>query len=280
MKKLITLASVCAIGAAFAACDYVEKASSVYKWKFSGKTTFGTKPEEVKADIGYCGWDGSGGQGSDCQSVRAPVSLKIEGYTWYCEKDCGSDAFEQIACIDEIFWQKKPFKASLLGGPATDVSNIIGKKAKQFEAAGTATFTEYIQNGKTAEGTYTLTYAGLGKYDKKKNRVKSVSGNFAGFLDQPHFISNKSCVNAGKWDCAFALVCPGGTSVAYGKWSAKYQKSASKKFEKYGKLPKVPSWVVGYSNPRKNSLNANPPASTASASTADSSTTPTEGSGF
>lgn len=242
MKKLIALAAVCAIGAAYAACSYDPiPATSVYKWKFTGKTTYGVKPGKTKVEVGLCGYTGGGQSGGNCV-VRAPASLKIEGYTWYCEKSCGSEAFETIAEVDEVFWQKKPFKASLAGGVATDVSNIIGKKAKQFEAAGTATFTEFINSGSTEEGTYTLTYAGLGKYDQKNDRVKSVSGNFAGFLDQPHYISASSCVNAGFWDCDNNLICEG-TSVAYGKWSAKFQKSASKKFARKGYLPKIPSWV-------------------------------------
>lgn len=242
MKKLIALAAVCAIGAAYAACSYDPiPATSVYKWKFTGKTTYGVKPGKTKIEVGLCGYTGGGAQGGNCV-VRAPASLKIEGYTWYCEKACGSEAFETIAEVDEVFWQKKPFKASLAGGVATDVSNIIGKKAKQFEAAGTATFTEFINSGTTEEGTYTLTYAGLGKYDQKNDRVKSVAGNFAGYLDQPHYISAKECINAGYWDCGSNLICEG-TSVAYGKWSAKFQKSASKKFAKKGYLPKVPSWV-------------------------------------
>ena len=242
MKKLIALAAVCAIGAAYAACSYDPiPATSVYKWKFTGKTTYGVKPGKTKVVVGLCGYTGGQGGGANCV-VRAPASLKIEGYTWYCEKLCEDHPFENFAEVDEVFWQKKPFKASLAGGVATDVSNIIGKKAKQFEAAGTATFTEFINAGSTEEGTYTLTYAGLGKYDQKNDRVKSVSGNFAGFLDQPHYISASECLNAGFWDCDNNLICEG-TSVAYGKWCAKFQKSASKKFARSGKLPKVPSWV-------------------------------------
>ena len=142
------------------------------------------------------------------------------------------------------FWQKKPFKASLAGGVATDVANIIGKKAKQFEAAGTATFTEFINAGAVEEGIYTLTYAGLGKYDLKNGRVKSVSGNFAGFLDQPHYVSKTVCGNAGYWTCdSLDLACEG-TSIAYGKWSCKFQKSYSQKYIKKGYLPKVPSWAT------------------------------------
>ena len=244
MKKLIALAAVFAIGGAFAACEYIAPDTAwVYKWKFSGKTTYGVKPMKIKAETGLCGYTGGGGNSGETCTVRAPASLKIEGYTWVCKPDCGSTAFEQFAEVNEIFWQKKPFKASLAGGVATDVSNIIGKKATKFEAAGTATFTEYINNGAVKEGTYTLTYAGFGAYSKKNSRVKNVKGKFAGFLDQPHYISKKDCVNAGFWKCEdLSLVCTG-TSVAFGKWSATYKKNASKKYLKYGKIPSIPSWV-------------------------------------
>ena len=74
--------------------------------------------------------------------------------------------------------------------------------------------------------------------------MKCVKGNFAGYLDQPHYISAKDCTNAGYWDCeTMALECTG-TSVAFGKWSAKFKKSASKKYLNGGRLPKIPSWVV------------------------------------
>ena len=239
---MIAALAAFSVASVYAACSYTAPTTAwVYKWKFTGKTTYGVKPAKIKVETGLCGYTGGGGTAS-C-SVRAPASLKIEGYTWYCEPGCGSDYFEKFAEVNEIFWQTKPFKASLAGGVATDVSNIIGKKAKQFEAAGTATFTEFVNYGTTEEGTYTLAYAGLGSYDLKNNRVSSVSGNFAGYLDQPHYISTKECINAGYWDCVTLTLQCTGTSVAYGKWSAKYQSSASKKFYSKGTLPKVPSWV-------------------------------------
>ena len=243
MKKLMIAALAAAtVGGAFAACDYDPLPTAwVYKWQFSGKTTYGVKPAKVKAETGLCGYTGP--TSTALCTVRAPASLKIQGYTWYCEPGCGSDYFEKFAEVNEIFWQTKPFKASLAGGVATDVSNIIGKKAKQFEAAGTATFTEFINAGTVEEGTYVLAYAGLGKYDLKNNRVSSVSGNFAGVLDQPHYITSEVCGNAGYWDCETTVLVCAGPSVAFGKWSAKYQSSASKKFLKKGTLPKVPNWV-------------------------------------
>lgn len=249
MKKLIALAALAATCGAFAACEYTAPDTAwVYKWKFTGKTTFGVKPKTVKVKTvtGLCGYTGSScsTDGGTCETVRAPASLKIEGYTWFCTPKCGSDDFEAFVECNEIFWQKKPFKAAIAGGVSTDVSNIIGKKAKQFEAAGTAHFEEWI-NGCTKEGTYTLTYAGLGKYCNKNCRVTSVKGNFAGFLDQPHYISKDKCTDAGYWVCACPatqLACKA-TSVAFGKWSAKFKKSAAKKYLKTGKLPKVASWA-------------------------------------
>lgn len=236
MKKLIATAMIALTGmVAFGACSYtpeVKETAWVYKWKFTGKTTFGKKPGQVAT--GLCGYKGS----TSC-AVRSPASLKIEGYTWFCAPGCGSESFEDFAEVNEIFWQKKPFKASLAGGVATDVSHIIGKKATKFEAGGKAKFTDEVEGS-----TYTLTYAGLGAYSKKNSRVKNVKGKFAGFLSQPWYISKSVCVTAGYWQCGdcASLICTG-PSVAFGKWSATFKKNASKKFLNRGKLPNVPSWV-------------------------------------
>ena len=245
MKKLITIAVLAAVSAGFAACEYapvVKETAWVYKWKFTGKTTFGAKPGKVATATGLCGYAGPAG---DVCTVRSPASLKIEGYTWYCAPGCGSTTFEDFAEVNEIFWQKKPFKASLAGGVATDVSNIIGKKASKIEIGGTAKFTEYVNNGAVKEGTYTLTYAGFGAYSKKNSRVKNAKGKFAGFLDQPHYIGKNACTTAGFWNCEdLSLVCCGCTSVAFGKWSATFKKNAAKKYLKRGTLPAVPSWAL------------------------------------
>jgi len=104
MKKLMTLAALAAVTGAFAACEYtpeVKTTAWVYQWKFSGKTTYGVKPATVKATKGVCGYT-TGGDAAAC-TVRAPASLKIEGYTLYCEPGCGSDYFEKFAEVNEIF---------------------------------------------------------------------------------------------------------------------------------------------------------------------------------
>ena len=75
--------------------------------------------------------------------------------------------------------------------------------------------------------------------------MKSCKGNFAGLLSQPWYIASKDCVPAGYWDCAtLGLVCPGGATAAFGKWSVKYNSSASKKYLNKGTLPKIPTWAA------------------------------------
>ena len=239
MKKIMIAAAVAAMGAAAFGANCApdtpaKDAAWVYQWKFTGKTTAGKKAA-VKGNNSVCNPTAR----AAC-TYRAKASLTIQGYTMACNPGCGSDAFETFAEQLEVFYMTKPWKASMSGGVSTELSHIIGKSKKQYEAAGTASFTE------NAEGvTYALTYAGLGKYDLKNSRVKSVSGNFAGTASQAWAYNLKKdlCIKAGYWDCVtLALVCDAPT-VAYGKFSAKYKKSASKKYVN-GKTPKLPSWVV------------------------------------
>ena len=198
MKRLITgVVALCAVfiggGSAFGSACSVEPVKDtawVYKWKFTGKTTYGAKARAASA----------------CSA----------GDT---------------------------FKASLAGGVMTEICNIIGKKAKNCEVGGTATFTQFVDGSQPA-GIYAFTYAGLGKYDRKKGRITSASGNFAGQLNAPVYVDKCSIVDAGFWECGtLALDCDTKPSIMYGKWSVKYQKSASKKYLKNGRLPKCPAWA-------------------------------------
>lgn len=244
MKKLMTgVVALCAmfigVGSAFGACEYVKPDTGwVYKWKFTGKTTYGTTSKS-KVAAGMCGYNGGG----TC-TVRCPASLKIEGWTWICSPGCGSEGFEMISEVNEVFWGKKPIKASFAGGVATEICNIIGKKADKCEVGGTATFQEFCRSGDVPGSIYEFTYAGIGKYDKKHGRVKSASGNFAGVLKSPAVIENCTPVPTGVWECgSLSLLCDEKPSVVYGKWSVKFQKSASKQYYAKGKLPKYPAWV-------------------------------------
>lgn len=241
MKKIMIAAAVAAVGfGAFAGdCSPTPKDSAwVYAWKFTGKTASGNKAA-AKANTSSC----APTDGGKC-TYRVKSSLKIQGYTTVCGPTPCADAdlgFETaFAESGEVFWMTKPYKAEFVGGVTTEVAHIIGKNKKQVEIGGVANLTENVENSK-----YTLTYAGFGKYDLKHKRVKSAKGNFAGFLSQPWAYNLKKdlCIQAGYWNCTTLtkLECDG-QSIAYGKWSVKYKKSASKKFIN-GKAPKTPSWV-------------------------------------
>lgn len=249
MKKiLITVAfAAMAIMPAFGgACGepLPKETAWVYKWTFKGKTTTGDKVNTQKAKaVSPC--IPSDNDEVGC-AIRVPASLKIEGYMGVCSPGCGTETFAACSESNEIFWQTKPFKASLAGGVSTDVCNIIGKHKKQVEIAGQANFDKFV-DGTLQEGTYTFTYAGIGKYDLKNSRVKVVKGTFAGYLTQPHAVTVDLCSTAGFWDCStLSLVCEG-PSVVTGTFKVKYQKNASKKYLA-GTFPKTPSWVVPLNN--------------------------------
>ena len=245
MKKLMIAAAVAAVGmGAFAENNCAPTTTQadtawVYQWKFSGKTTWGNKAA-AKGNSSSC----NPTTGASC-TYRVKTSLKIQGYTAVCNPSLCADenlGFEtQFVEENEVFWMTKPWKAEMAGGVTTEVAHVIGKNKKQVEIGGIAELTEIAEFS-----TYAFTWAGFGKLDKKNKRVKSASGNFAGFLTQPWAYNLKKdlCILAGYWDCTTltTLVCTG-PSVAYGKWSVKYKKSASKKYAN-GKAPKTPSWVV------------------------------------
>ena len=233
MKKMIAIAAVALAGAAFAECQYIEPVKDTpaepawaYKWKFSGKTT--------KAVKSSC----------DDAITRTGTSLKIEGWSFYCDPECGD--FEAMEA-DEYFWQTKPTKTLFKkgSGVAFEVANVIGKKGKEFEAYGVAQFADEAGNY-----DYLLAVAGLGKYDAKKAYVKSIKGNFAGLAAAPALVTGKdtACTKAVSnvslvWPCCG---CPSeeAGSVAYGKWSIKYNKSWAKKAAN-GQLSQklYPSWA-------------------------------------
>ena len=233
---MFALATAAMIGAVEAACQYIPVPDPVkteeawaYQWKFSGKTT---EAANAKCSV----------SGSDVV-IRVPASLKIEGWSFYCEPQCGD--FEAMKA-DEIFWMTKPEKAILDGGIELEIANVIGKKAKEYEAAGIAAFTD--ANG----DQFDLFFAGLGKYDLKNMKPTSIKGNFAGTRSAPQLVQdNGRCVapglaTAAVWPCDDCS-CPTETpdSVAYGKWSVKFNKGKAKKYAA-GTLDAtklLPSWA-------------------------------------
>ena len=250
MKKLMIAAVVAAVaGGTFAAncgpgVEPVKESAWVYQWKFTGKTTEGANVADVEVK-GNCGPQVIP---AGC-TIRAPASLKIQGYTYFCNPGCSSDFFPKFAEGLEVFWQTKPFKTSLAGGVTTEICHIIGRAAKKCEVYGTAAFDgafgwDEKEQKPIGRIHYDIAYAGLGKMAQTDSRkhVTSVSGNFAGTLSQPWLVTSTKCALAGYWNCAdLSLVCTD-PSVVYGKWSAKYKYAASENYVN-GKMIALPSWV-------------------------------------
>jgi len=248
MKKIMIAAAVAALGAAAFADCAPNPDVWVYTWKFTGKTTTG-KPA-TEAAVNPCQPNGNNGTSTCGKAYRVPASLKIQGYTYACPaKYCsdGDNAGDSLGFEtaftepNEVFYMTKPYKASFFGGVTTEIAHIIGKSKKQAEIMGLASLTEDVEYS-----TFELVYAGFGKINSSK-RVTSASGNFAGTLSQPWAIGKKNgkdyCDPAGYWSCESITTLLCGPSIAYGKWSAKYNSSASKKFKKDGTTVKMPNWV-------------------------------------
>ena len=213
----------------------VEKTPEVYTWKFSGKTTAADYIKGYNVP-GTTGCAPTSGVIVDGEAIRVPGSLAIQGYTYYCVPCCDTLTTDPDL---ETFYISKPAKDKLDGGVATQFANVIGKKANQVEIYGMFT----AKTGPaTSSESYELAYAGFGKYDKKYVRVTSASGNFSGYKVVPHYMKITGCPEAVYWDCTGSVYLSGNPAIAYGKWSVKYNSSASKKYAK-GLLVKLPSWA-------------------------------------
>lgn len=248
MKKLMIAAATAAmIGGAYAAdCTPPDveqpelECASVYAVKMTVKTTKG-----VMGSVTAPGVDGSlclpGEPGEVSQCIyRASDSTKFEGWIYDCACECGT-----ISSGSVVMWDSKR-KAQLNAAAFEEtILNVMGKKADNAEYAwgftGTAAYDEGIEQG------YTLTGAGLGKFDTKAGRFKSFSGNFAGTAAASYYLNSKKniCEPSTVWtcdtlgaDCGEAL-----DTVAYGTWTISYNASASKRYLKDGFL-KVPAYVT------------------------------------
>ena len=253
MKKIIIAAVVAAVGvSAFGAggsCGPTKPKADeawAYVWKFTGKQGAGkTNASVTKSDCNP--------QKDEC-TYRVPSSLKIQGYTYVCTPQyCADDAlgFEtQFAEENEVFYMTKPYAyMSLRGGVTTEIAHIIGKNKKQAEIYGKAKFEllpeDYSVTGPFPTSVWEIDYAGFGKYDLTNKRVTSVSGNFAGQVSAAWAWNVKKdiCAFAGYWNCTTLLLECTGPTVAYGKWSVKYNKAGSKKYANGNETIKMPNWV-------------------------------------
>ena len=253
MKKLMLIAAVAAVAGAYADCQLdTPKEAAVYAWKFVGKTTVGALASyKVAGTVGNNCNLGGGSSTSAC-AIRVPGNLAIQGYLYYCENCCStfeSGSAGATIAATESFYMTKPFKDAFSQADITfgESHHIIGKSATQYEANGVATLTTL-----NPSVTYSLTFAGLGTWNKSKKVVTAISGSFAGTAKSPYYIGyvgtgkdrEWKCVEADWWLCdpiSFAGA-PSEASVAYGNWSARYNASASARYRK-GYLVSLPKWT-------------------------------------
>ena len=246
MKKLmIAAAAVAMIGAAQAeatGCQIAEKPAdaAAFVWKFQGKTTAGAAVESILASA--CNLD------TQACVIRVPAALAIQGYTYVCENCCdtyadyGSMVHETKKGL-QTFFMTKPFKSIMKAVTIGATGHIIGKKANQYELYGDIAL-ESAEPGVK----YTLTFAGLGSWNKTYVLPTAVSGNFAGTAEAPYFIGyigkTLVCNNADWWICGDYVFAnaPTAKSVAYGAWSMRYNSTAAKNYKKGIEIA-LPAWV-------------------------------------
>lgn len=241
MKKLmIAAAMVASAVSAFGYCGDPDQpdvtSRQVYTYKFTGKTTKGVWG---KAAGNLCG------DPTEACVQRIPTKMKIQGWVALCDTKCSTIIDTMAAPAAKAFWMTKPYKGDIADA-ATGLTllNVIGKKPSKAEAAGVFTGTvKFAENVEWALGDG-LTYAGLGKYNKKNGTYSKISGNFAGQPVASWYVGKGECAQTSVWDCeTLSMDCDNKpNTVAFGKVTIKYSSSATKKFYK-GKTPKTPSYA-------------------------------------
>ena len=228
---------------AFADCgegDVQTTGAQVYKFTFSGKTTKGVTPG--KAAAADCGEGG----GALCPA-RVSAKLKIKGWVVYCLPTCSETLAQGTAPANYFaFWALKPYKSDVAEAEiANTFVNVIGKKPNKAEMYGE--FKGSMPYSADAAWVFDhISFAGLGKYKASKGIYSSISGNFAGSVGTSWWVSKAECAPSRIYACdTLTLQCEDEyNTVAFGKWSVKYNKSASKKASKSPrKLPKKPSYA-------------------------------------
>jgi hypothetical protein len=242
MKKLMIAAlAACAFGAyadnTCAPGEVVEVAPTlVYKFKATVYTPKGISRTEAAVPGSVCAPD-SGTEASTAV-IRAKDKTKFAGWIYDCNGTCST-----LKTGSMVAWDSKR-KSQLNDAQIGDgFIHVIGKKQKDAEwmwgFRGTATY--------NMEANYELVLAGFGKYSAKKGFYTSFKGNFAGTVDAVTYAKAKTlegCNPAGFWLCEdLTTLVDDEAGVAYGSWTVKYSKSASKKFAKNGYLS-VPKYVT------------------------------------
>ena len=249
MKKLMIVAAVAAmVGAAKADSTCVDPGNTpsgctvqtlVYQWQFKGKTGTGALVQATRQTrtTGSSCVDPTVTPGT-AEVIRVPGTLALVGYSYLCDAECFTIQTGLMNPTKAQFYATKPLKS--LVAPyrgqnfitAIDIANVIGKSATQYELAGNAVFT--FPSSDIGQ-IYDLRFAGFGSYDKRNQRVSSVSGSFAGTQTVPRYpgtVNGVRCPAAGFWDCCsliYVVGSEGSPSVAYGTWSMKYNAAASRR---------------------------------------------------
>lgn len=224
MKKLMIAAAAAAmIGGANAVCVSgssecnvcTAAGANVWDVKFTAKTTVLKTAGAAKAcTIGS-------------SVYRKQGTAKITGWLWNsddctgnCDLDFGASNADGNAPRMALTWNKK---YGFVAAPSIFVAQI-DKKGNKLESWGG------LNDGVAID----IKFAGFGSYDTKKNYIKSLSGSFAGTLEN-ELIGSACTVGAGGYaiyDCMAYVYAAGVPTAAYGSWSIKYNKSASKKVAK------------------------------------------------
>ncbi len=247
MKKLMiaAVAAAVSVGSFAALCDddpvvTTPDQCEVYNFKMSLTTLV---PSKVKCD-------------EDIAVYFKKGKRTVEGILWDCVATCDDTA----PASNFVAWEKKA-KAAVTApltwtgdywqADALEFAKLdrFGKKAENVEA--------YAQDVAFEFGDMCL--AGIGSYDKKNERVKSVSGYAVGLMTPATY---NVVVNGGECEeddstpylglvlplCdEFEDWCCSGEEVdqvvAYGTWSIKYNKSLSKGKKRLSQI--VPSYAQG-----------------------------------
>lgn len=243
MKKLMIAAATVAIGAGVYAATALD--AQVYDVNLTVKSTACKDAKYTKTIALLEGWDYKDVKGEEI-SVRKQATTKIAGVIWGCECET----------IANPAWRLYNFKNghyNTIGGYL--FWNVGGEHPFNiFTTAFAWAVFNRIDNGDKAEGVWALVNqdvdntvgflgAGFGKVSGTTCRtvLSSMSGNFAGFLLAGSDAAG--CAFCGGMDCTAWQVCPCtgvyydlDLTAAYGSWKIKYNKSASKKLRKNGRI--------------------------------------------
>jgi hypothetical protein len=238
MKKLMIVAAAAAISAGATAA---ELDAQVYDVNLTVKSTTCKEVKVSKTIATLWGEDYADVKG-ETVATRKQASTKIAGVIWGCECETIADPAWRLynggkTIGGYLFW------------------NVGGENAFNIF---TTTFAwavfNRIDNGDKVEGAWvllnrdadnTLAFlgAGFGKVKGTDCRLTltSMNGNFAGFILAGSDAGG--CAFCGSVGCEAWAVCPCTTvaydtdlTVAYGTWKIKYNKSASQKLRKTGKI--------------------------------------------